>query len=145
MRHVGRVARAAPALCRGVSALQHQSLLNSSTPFAADRHTKIVATLGPASMSRLPELIRAGMNVARINCAHGDEAQYVATVKALRKAELAVRAERITTGLCGSRHDVVALAFDVKGPEIRVGARVGVGGGVAACSFGGAPPLASLL
>lgn len=36
--------------------------------------TKIVCTLGPAvdSRAKLKSLIRAGMNVARINCAHGD-------------------------------------------------------------------------
>lgn len=38
------------------------------------RRTKIVCTLGPAvdSRERIGALIRAGMNVARINCSHGD-------------------------------------------------------------------------
>ncbi|MEQ1820993.1 MAG: pyruvate kinase [Fimbriimonadaceae bacterium] len=38
------------------------------------RRTKIVCTLGPAvsSETKIKALIRAGMNVARINCSHGD-------------------------------------------------------------------------
>ena len=38
------------------------------------RRTKIVCTLGPSvdSKAKIGRLIRAGMNVARINCSHGD-------------------------------------------------------------------------
>lgn len=38
------------------------------------RHTKIVGTLGPSSSNEdtLRELIRAGLNVARLNFSHGD-------------------------------------------------------------------------
>ncbi len=38
------------------------------------RRTKIVCTLGPAvdSEDKIKELIAAGMNVARLNCSHGD-------------------------------------------------------------------------
>ena len=39
-----------------------------------NRRTKIVCTLGPAvdSKEAIAELIKAGMNVARLNCSHGD-------------------------------------------------------------------------
>jgi pyruvate kinase len=41
-----------------------------------ERQTKIVCTIGPASSSetKLQALIEAGMNVARLNFAHGDHA-----------------------------------------------------------------------
>ena len=35
------------------------------------RRTKLVCTIGPASVGRVRELIDAGMNVARINFSHG--------------------------------------------------------------------------
>jgi pyruvate kinase len=118
-----------PLSRRSASSLIHQSNLNSSMPFSPERKTKIVCTIGPASLPRLPEMLLAGMNVARINCAHGDRAQYAGIVRAVREAEGAIRgsargspAARAAGGaLCGSRHDVAAIAFDIKGPEIRVG------------------------
>jgi len=67
---------------------------------------------------------------ARINCAHGSRADHEAKVAAIRAAEAAMRVdgagkpyagENGRRPLCGSRHDVVAIAFDIKGPKIRVG------------------------
>lgn len=74
------------------------------------RKTKIVCTIGPASETTetLKELIKAGMNVARINFSHGgfeEQAEKVENVKAARE-ELGVP---------------VALMLDTKGPEIRTG------------------------
>ena len=34
-------------------------------------HTKLVCTIGPASVERVRELVDAGMSVARINFSHG--------------------------------------------------------------------------
>ena len=44
--------------------------------------TKIVATIGPASCSRvqLTELIHAGVNIFRLNMAHGTPAEHEKTV-----------------------------------------------------------------
>lgn len=114
---------------RLASFLIHQSSLSSQLAFSPERKTKIVCTIGPASLPRLPEMLLAGMNVARINCAHGDAAQYAGIVRAVRAAEAEVRASgrgAPSAGggglpLCGSRHDIAAVAFDIKGPEIRVG------------------------
>lgn len=90
--------------------------------FASDRKTKIVCTIGPASLPKLPEMLLAGMNVARINCAHGDRAQWDEIARAVRAAEAKIReGGHVGQSLCGSRHDVAALALDIKGPEIRVG------------------------
>jgi len=74
------------------------------------RHTKIIATLGPATESkeRLEQLIRAGVDVIRLNMAHGT-GEWVATV--------IQRIREVSAEL--SRH--IAVMMDVKGPEIRTG------------------------
>jgi pyruvate kinase len=72
--------------------------------------TKIVATIGPAS--ELPEmlerLIRAGLNVARLNFSHGDFAHHGELVKRIRAAAAAA----------GRR---VAIMADLPGPKMRLG------------------------
>jgi pyruvate kinase len=74
------------------------------------RHTKIVATLGPASSSEpvLDELIAAGVNVFRLNFSHGTHETHAATFARVRAA-----AER------GGRP--VAVLQDLSGPKIRTG------------------------
>lgn len=72
--------------------------------------TKIVCTIGPASASieTLERMIEAGMNVARLNFAHGDFATHAATVANIRQAARSV----------GRR---VALLADLPGPKLRIG------------------------
>lgn len=72
--------------------------------------TRIVATIGPASESTevLVRLIRAGMNVARLNFSHGDFDAHAARIAAIG------RAERET----GSP---VAIMADLPGPKMRIG------------------------
>ena len=51
------------------------------------RKTKIVGTIGPASEHKLEELIKAGLNVARINYSHGSwDEQSEKTEESLRRA-----------------------------------------------------------
>ena len=74
------------------------------------RKTKIVCTIGPSTedVESLKKLIKAGMNVARINFSHGcmeDQKQKIANVKRARE-ELNMP---------------VALLLDTQGPEIRTG------------------------
>ena len=74
------------------------------------RKTKIVCTIGPASenVETLKEMIKAGMNMARINFSHGginEQKKFIDAVKQARK-ELNVP---------------VALLLDTQGPEIRTG------------------------
>ncbi|WP_290637164.1 pyruvate kinase [Aquisalimonas sp.] len=73
------------------------------------RRTKIVATLGPATDAPgvLEKVIRAGVDVVRLNYSHGAAADHQARVRALREA-----AERVG-------RDVGVLA-DLQGPKIRV-------------------------
>ena len=50
--------------------------------------TKIVATIGPASESpeMLARLIRAGMNVARLNFSHGSPSKHAEVIRRIREA-----------------------------------------------------------
>src|SRR5690625_3206351 len=72
------------------------------------RKTKIVCTIGPASESleTLKELIRAGMNVARLNFSHGDFEEHGNRIKNIRQAAKELGKP-------------VGILLDTKGPEIR--------------------------
>ena len=74
------------------------------------KKTKIICTIGPASESPevLEQLIKAGMNVMRLNFSHGDHAEHLEKVKTLRALN-----EKLGTN--------VAFMLDTKGPEIRTG------------------------
>lgn len=127
--------RAAARICRAIqtaaaspytSALQYQMDLDSSTDVYKDRKTKIVCTLGPSSSTpaQISQLLVSGLDVARINCAHGDRASYSKLVGALREAsaDVAARGMRsIDLGISRPDVGIAALAFDIKGPEIRIG------------------------
>ncbi len=74
------------------------------------KKTKIVCTIGPASEDRetLTEMIKTGMNVARLNFSHGTHEEHqrrIDLIKEIRK-ELNIP---------------VAILLDTKGPEIRTG------------------------
>lgn len=74
------------------------------------KKTKIICTIGPASQDQavLERLIKSGMNVARINFAHGDFAAHERSIANIRKAEA-------TTG------QRVAIMGDLPGPKMRIG------------------------
>jgi pyruvate kinase len=74
------------------------------------RHTKIIATVGPASTDSavLDALISAGVDVMRLNFSHGTQAQHAGAFDRIRAA--AARADR---------H--VAILQDLSGPKIRTG------------------------
>jgi pyruvate kinase len=76
------------------------------------RRTKLVCTIGPASAARIPELVAAGMDVARLNFAHGTPASRAGAAAAIRRA--ADEAAR-----------PVAILADLAGPKIRLGALAG--------------------
>ena len=74
------------------------------------RRTKIVATIGPASSSEdaLRKLIEAGVDVVRLNFAHGDAESHSRT---------AARVRSIAEGL--GRH--LGILVDLPGPKLRTG------------------------
>jgi len=72
--------------------------------------TKIVCTIGPSSSSPevLADLIRSGMNVARVNFSHGTGDEHRQMIRSIRAA--ATRLGR-----------TVAILIDLPGPKIRIG------------------------
>ena len=76
----------------------------------SQRATKIVATLGPASSdpALLEEMIRAGVNVVRLNFSHGTAQDHIDRATLVREAAKRAGCE-------------VAIMADLQGPKIRVG------------------------
>jgi pyruvate kinase len=74
------------------------------------RATKIVATLGPASSDPvlLEQMIRAGVNVVRLNFSHGKAQDHIDRARLVREVAQRVGRE-------------VAIMADLQGPKIRVG------------------------
>ena len=74
------------------------------------RRTKIVCTVGPASSDDdvLSSMIKAGMNVARLNFSHGDHSSHGKLIKSIR-------------GLASKYGEPVAILQDLCGPKIRLG------------------------
>jgi pyruvate kinase len=76
----------------------------------AVRKTKVVATIGPASWDEevLRAMMRAGMDVARINFSHGEHDSHAETIAKVRK-------------IAQEENRVVAVLCDLQGPKIRIG------------------------
>src|SRR5438270_8787181 len=74
------------------------------------RRTKIVATIGPASRDpdTLARMIEAGLDVARLNFAHGSREIHEENAQRIRSA----------AGMAGRQ---VAILQDLPGPKIRIG------------------------
>ena len=73
------------------------------------KRTKIVCTIGPASESRevLKDLLKNGMNVARLNFSHGNYSEHKNKITLLREVSKELEIP-------------VAILLDTKGPEIRI-------------------------
>ena len=74
------------------------------------KKTKIICTIGPASESPevLEQLIKNGMNVARLNFSHGSHEEHLEKIKTIKRLR---RKLNVPLG----------LMLDTKGPEIRIG------------------------
>jgi len=78
--------------------------------------TRIVCTIGPASREpeTLRQLMRTGMDVARLNFSHGDQATHAENIERIRAAAAEVGKP-------------VAILADLQGPKLRVGRMEGEG------------------
>jgi len=74
------------------------------------KRTKIVATIGPASEKKetLKSMIRAGMNVVRLNFSHGEHDWHAKIIKTVRN-------------LSEEMKQPIGIMADLQGPRIRVG------------------------
>lgn len=74
------------------------------------RRAKIVATLGPASRDEniIRELIKAGMNVTRINFSHGSQSDHISAIQCVRK-------------IAKELGQPITILQDLQGPKIRTG------------------------
>ena len=84
--------------------------MTDPSPYIPSPHTKIVATIGPASSSPeiLKQMVQAGMSVARLNFSHGSYDDHAKTVATLRAVS-----EELDTP--------ITILQDLQGPKIRVG------------------------
>lgn len=80
-------------------------------PVVRDRSVRIMVTLGSEAASDyglVRRLVHAGMDIARINCAHDDAAAWAAMAQSVRRAAKAAQRE-------------VKILMDLGGPKIRTG------------------------
>ncbi len=75
-----------------------------------NKKTKIVATIGPVSEDEqmMTKMLKAGMNVVRLNFSHGDFAEHGRRIKIARKIS-----DKLNIPL--------AVLQDLSGPKIRIG------------------------
>jgi len=78
------------------------------------QRTKIVCTLGPSvdSESQIGRLMDAGMDVVRLNLAHGTLVEHAARIRRVRRA-------------AAQRQRSVAILADLPGPKLRIGRLAG--------------------
>ena len=74
------------------------------------KKTKIICTIGPASRNKttIKNMIKSGMNVARLNFSHGDYVSHKQEIETIKN----VREEL---------NEPIAIMLDTKGPEFRIG------------------------
>ena len=102
-----RAHRLGPERLSLVVPVGHHLGMNTEPSARHSRRTKLVATIGPASIGLVDRLIAAGLDIARINFSHGSEADHLRTAEVVRAA--ATAAGR-----------TVGILADLPGPKLRL-------------------------
>lgn len=99
------------------SRLDHLSMLDIDSKPPLIRLSGIICTIGPASreVNTLVDMIKAGMNIARMNFSHGSYDYHGGTIQNVREAV------KVYSKECKVEEHAVGIALDTKGPEIRTG------------------------
>jgi len=89
---------------------QRQAPVAEGVPASAPRRAKIICTIGPAcnTEAAMRDLLRRGMDIARLNFSHGSHEDHAHNIQRLRRA-----AEREGRTVC--------ILQDLQGPKIRTG------------------------
>ncbi|MBI5201408.1 MAG: pyruvate kinase, partial [Elusimicrobia bacterium] len=84
--------------------------LVDAPPRPKDKHTKILATLGPASSSPLvlKALIEGGVNAVRLNCSHASLDELTRSVQLIRRTSRQMKTP-------------ITITMDLQGPRLRTG------------------------
>jgi pyruvate kinase len=96
---------------RGDAVSGEERLPFHAAPFSSSaRRAKIICTIGPASNGepKLRELMRLGMDVARLNFSHGTHAEHARNIERLRH-------------VARREHRTICILQDLQGPKIRTG------------------------
>ena len=101
----------------GFTVLDHLSSLDIDSKTRHIRGTSIICTIGPASreVPTLVSMMRAGMNIARLNFSHGTHDYHAGSIANIREA-VSIYEKEINVP-----YHPVAIALDIKGPKIRTG------------------------
>ena len=94
------------------------AIVQGMAPFQMSNHTirqcKIIGTLGPSSSNEetMRELVKSGLNIARLNFSHGEHESHLKNIEMLRKISK-------DTG------QTITILQDLQGPKIRAGKLIG--------------------
>ncbi|RYF88237.1 MAG: pyruvate kinase, partial [Chitinophagaceae bacterium] len=97
-------------MSKNIGKYLHQQMDKSAGIEHSQKRTKIVATIGPAcdTYDKLLSLVKAGVNVFRLNFSHGTHEDKLAVIENIRAI---IKTEPYN----------IAILGDLQGPKIRVG------------------------
>jgi pyruvate kinase len=97
-------------MSKNIAKYLHQEMDNTAGIIHSQKRTKIVATVGPAcdTYDKLLSLVRAGVNVFRLNFSHGSHEDKIDVIGKIREI---IKNEPFN----------IAILGDLQGPKIRVG------------------------